>query len=68
MPYKESKTIKGLITHYGKWSKKEEDAFYQIFSFNDWRGTHMVTSHPSSSKSMESQESQVDIDSPPTPS
>ena len=68
MPYRESKTIKGLITHYGKWTKKEEEAFYETFSFKDWRGSHGVIPRHPSSESMGSQQPQEDTSLPQEPS
>ena len=39
MPWKKSKTIPSLITHYGRWTKQEENDFYDSVSFSDWRGS-----------------------------
>ena len=39
MPWKKSKTVPGLITHYGRWTKQEENDFYKSVSFDDWRGS-----------------------------
>ena len=39
MPWKKSKTIPGLITHYGRWTKQETSDFYNSVSFEDWRGS-----------------------------
>ena len=39
MPWKKSKTIPGLITHYGRWTKQEENDFYDKVNFSDWRGS-----------------------------
>jgi hypothetical protein len=39
MPWKKSKTVPGLITHYGRWTKQEENDFYNSVSFEDWRGS-----------------------------
>ena len=39
MPFKKSKTVPKLITHYGRWTRAEEDAFYASVSFEDWRGS-----------------------------
>lgn len=60
MPYKTSKTVDGLITHYGKWTKKEEDAFYNIFGFEDWKGSHGLIPR-ASLEQVEEQKPQVDI-------
>ena len=38
MPWKKSKTIPSLITHYGRWTKQEENDFYDKVNFSDWRG------------------------------
>ena len=39
MPWKKSKTIPSLITHYGRWTKQEENDFYDKVNFSDWRGS-----------------------------
>jgi hypothetical protein len=39
MPWKKSKTIPGLITHYGYWTKQEINDFYDKVNFSDWRGS-----------------------------
>ncbi len=39
MPWKKSKTIPGLITHYGHWTKREINDFYDSVNFEDWRGS-----------------------------
>ena len=39
MPWKKSKTVPSLITHYGRWTKQDENDFYNSLSFSDWRGT-----------------------------
>jgi len=45
MPWKKSKTIPGLITHYGRWTKKDENDFYNSVSFEDWRGSSGLVPH-----------------------
>ena len=45
MPWKKSKTIPGLITHYGRWTKQEENDFYNSVSFSDWKGSYGFVPH-----------------------
>jgi len=55
MPFKESKTVPKLITHYGRWTRADEDAFYARVSFKDWKGSSgLVPRSPSSPKTHES--------------
>ena len=42
MPWKKSKTVSGLVTHYGRWTKQEENDFYSEISFEDWKGSSGV--------------------------
>ena len=39
MPWKKSKTIPSIITHYGRWTKQDENDFYNSVSFSDWKGS-----------------------------
>ena len=39
MAWKRSKTIPSLITHYGRWTKQDENDFYNSVSFENWRGS-----------------------------
>lgn len=48
MPFKESKQVPGLIIHYGKWTRADEDAFYDRVNFSDWKGSHGIIPHVSS--------------------
>ena len=52
MPWKKSKTIPGLITHYGRWTKQEENDFYDRVNFSDWKGSCGLVPHyfPSADK------------------
>ena len=45
MPWKKSKTIPSLITHYGRWTKQEENDFYNSVSFSDWKGSSGLVPH-----------------------
>ena len=45
MPWKNSKTIPGLITHYGRWTKRDENDFYNSVSFSDWKGSSGLVPH-----------------------
>lgn len=45
MPWKKSKTIPSLITHYGRWTKQEENDFYDRVSFSDWKGSCGLVPH-----------------------
>jgi hypothetical protein len=38
MPWYKHKNSK-LVTHYGRWTKQEENDFYDSVSFSDWRGS-----------------------------
>ena len=45
MPWKKSKTIPSLITHYGRWTKQEENDFYNRVNFLDWKGSSGLVPH-----------------------
>ena len=50
MPWKKSKIVPGLITHYGRWTKQEENDFYDSVSFEDWRGSSCLIPHANEKK------------------
>ena len=41
MPWHKHKNSK-LVSHYGRWTKQEENDFYSQLSFEDWRGSSGV--------------------------
>ena len=38
MPWHKHKNSK-LVTHYGRWTKQDENDFYDRVNFSDWRGS-----------------------------
>jgi len=65
MPWKKSKTIPGLITHYGRWTKQEENDFYDKLNFSDWRGCSGLVprghSLPQKAKGVKDVDGQTDL-------
>lgn len=47
MPFKLSKRNPKLLVHYGKWTKADEDEFYNRLSFKDWKGSSGIIPHAS---------------------
>ena len=44
MPWHKHKNSK-LVTHYGRWTKQEENDFYDKVNFSDWRGSGGLVPH-----------------------